>query len=71
VVQASSTVEIVITHGGESEGQLTCDGQIHTRLDSGDIVRINASPHQLKLIHPINYDYFEILRAKLGWAGHH
>ena len=71
VVQASSTIEIVITHGGESEGQLTCDGQIHARLNSGDIVRINASPHHLKLLHPENYDYFEILRAKLGWAGHH
>jgi len=71
VIQASSTIEIEITHGGESEGQLTCDGQTHVRLNSGDIVRISASPNSLQLLHPKNYDYFEILRAKLGWAGHH
>ncbi len=71
VVQADSAIEIVITHGGESEGQLTCDGQIHTRLDSGDIVRIKASARHLQLLHPNNYDYFDILRAKLGWGSHH
>jgi len=71
VVQASSTIEIEITQGGESEGQLTCDGQINTRLNSGDIVRISASPHHLKLLHPEHHDYYEVLRAKLGWAEHH
>ncbi len=71
VVQANSAIEIEITHGGESEGQLTCDGQVNVRINSGDIVCINASPHRLQLIHPENYDYFEILRAKLGWAEHH
>jgi NAD+ kinase len=25
---------------------------------------------QLRLIHPIDYDYFETLRSKLGWEAH-
>ncbi len=68
VVQGDSRIEITVVEGGPGEGQLTCDGQIHHRLETDDRVRIEACPHRLHLLHPCSYDYFHILRAKLHWA---
>ena len=69
VIGAGCRIEVEITHGGEDEAQLTCDGQVYRRINRGDRVQVAASPHCLKLLHPEDYDYYEILRAKLGWAG--
>jgi len=37
-------------------------------LQSGDRVRITRAKERLKLIHPPNKTYFEILRNKLKWG---
>ena len=47
---------------------LTLDGQIGVPLQSGDRVRITRAKERLKLIHPPNKTYFEILRNKLKWG---
>jgi NAD+ kinase len=47
---------------------LTLDGQIGVQLQMGDQVRITRAAERLKLIHPPNKTYFEILRNKLKWG---
>ena len=47
---------------------LTLDGQIGVQLQTGDRVCITRAPERLKLIHPANKTYFEILRNKLKWG---
>jgi len=47
---------------------LTMDGQTGVPLQMGDRVRITRAEERLKLIHPPNKSYFEILRSKLKWG---
>lgn len=49
--------------------RITCDGQESRPLPDSGILRIRKAPHPIRLLHPGDHDHFEILRAKLGWAG--
>ena len=37
--------------------------------ESSEIVKITRSEHPVQLIHTDSYNYFAMLRAKLGWGG--
>lgn len=68
VVSCDKPVQIVL---GGSEGTraiCTCDGQVNQEVQPGDKVIVSRSRHVLRLIHPVNYDYFNILRNKLLWG---
>jgi len=67
VVPAARTIRIVLGRD-ETTATVTCDGQISEALAPGDTVEISRSPHALRLIHPRNYSYFELLRDKLHWG---
>lgn len=67
VVPAGGVIRVVLR--GEFSGvSVTCDGQVSVTLNTGDIVEVASSPHPLRLIHPRNYSYFELLRSKLHWG---
>ena len=68
VVNADSEVEVVIGDGRQSTAQVTCDGQTAFDVKPGDKILIRRKPKKVRLIHPSNYDYYEILRAKLHWS---
>jgi len=67
VVNADSNVEIVIGEGRQSTAQVTFDGQTAFDVKPGDKMCIQRKEKTVRLIHPENYDYYEILRAKLRW----
>ena len=67
VVPNTSKVDLRLLEHSESVF-LTLDGQIGVPLQSGDRVRVTRAPERLKLIHPPNKTYFEILRNKLKWG---
>jgi len=67
VLPANQEIEIRLSEAG-SIAQVNYDGQSTAVIDTEDKVRINRYPHQINLLHPGNYDYFEILRAKLNWS---
>lgn len=69
VVAAASEIEVVINDNLPMQAQVTCDGQINLRLMPGDRVFIRRKARKIRLIHPGGYDYFDILRVKLGWGG--
>lgn len=47
---------------------VNCDGQVTIRADTKCVVNIRQHPNQLQLIHPAGYDYYSVLRQKLGWG---
>lgn len=47
---------------------INCDGQVTIRADTKCIVCVRQHHTPLKLIHPEGYDYYNILRQKLGWG---
>jgi NAD+ kinase len=68
VVDADTRIEIVISERNQAQVQVTCDGQIDLGLINGDRVVIEKKAHLVRLIHPDNYNYYSILRAKLHWG---
>lgn len=47
---------------------INCDGQVTVRADTN--CHVNIAPHAmpLKLLHPEGYDYYSLLRQKIGWG---
>lgn len=67
VLPATQEIEIGLSEEG-SIAKANYDGQSAVILNSEDRVRIRRYPQPFTLLHPENYDYFEILRAKLYWS---
>ncbi len=61
-------IDIVIPKVNPYTPQLSCDGQEIISLMPGDRIRVKEYPIEMKLVHPLDYDYFELLRSKLNWG---
>lgn len=68
IVSAEHVIDVVISDDISTEALASCDGQWNRDLTGGDRVRIQRAEHSLQLIHPPGYDYFSLLRSKLGWG---
>ncbi|MGB0733852.1 MAG: NAD(+) kinase [Pontibacterium sp.] len=68
VIDGNSELKIVISERNEMYPTVSCDGQTHVNCAPGDTVTIHKKPHKLKLIHPLNYDFYSTCRSKLGWG---
>jgi len=68
VINANSKVEIVIGKSKQTTSQVTFDGQTAFDVKPDDKIIIRKKQHNIHLIHPTSYDYYEILRAKLHWS---
>ncbi len=67
VISASARVEVSISPG-EEPPYLTLDGQTGVQLAPSDRVTVAKSTHKVKLVRPMDKNYFEILRSKLRWG---
>ncbi|MCU7938275.1 MAG: NAD(+) kinase [gamma proteobacterium symbiont of Bathyaustriella thionipta] len=68
VISGESEIDIVVSDHFSTQAQVTYDGQINFNLMPGDHVKIMRHPKHITILHPKEYDYFEILRAKLRWG---
>lgn len=68
VLAGNSTITIEIADTNETAPRLSCDGQALVTVPLGAHIHIHKKPEQLRLIHPVDYKYFETLRAKLHWG---
>ncbi|MGP1958269.1 MAG: NAD(+) kinase [Arsenophonus sp.] len=48
--------------------KISCDSQIVLSIQDDDEVLIKKSSKKLNLIHPKDYNYFDVLSSKLGWS---
>jgi NAD+ kinase len=67
VVNGNSEIRIVIPAESKMTSRLSCDGRESKTINPGGVIQINKKAEQLRLIHPIDYNYFETLRSKLHW----
>ncbi len=70
VLPADQKIEICLSESGNL-AQVNYDGQSSEAMTADSRVVITRYPRPLTLLHPQNYDYFEILRAKLYWSSHY
>lgn len=68
VVSADSDIEVVLNESNTTHTQITCDGQVSLPIGPGDRILIRKKRRKLRLLHPPGHDYFQLLRAKLGWG---
>lgn len=68
VIDGNSEISLTIPDYLDENIQVSCDGQVTIEVLPGDQIKIQKSDNQLRLIHPVDYSYYEILRSKLGWS---
>lgn len=68
VISNKSQINISLCESREVNARVSFDGQANIDLQTGDSIVIRNKSHKLKLMHPKDYDYFHILRNKLGWS---
>jgi NAD+ kinase len=68
VVDANSTVKMKISPENRDNLQVSCDSHIVLTVLPGDEVIIRKNPNRLSLVHPKDYNYFNVLRTKLNWG---
>ncbi|PIT22137.1 NAD(+) kinase [Snodgrassella communis] len=65
-VNDTSEIEVLVTKGSDARAHF--DGQVFFDLKSMDKVCINRYRNSLRILHPINYQYYKTLRQKLHWG---
>lgn len=70
VVDGSSEIKVVVGANNTAHPHVTCDGRHHVVTEPGDEVHIHKHPWKLHLIHPLNHNFYETCRSKLGWESH-
>lgn len=64
-----ASIELTIKNRTEHSAHVSCDGLIGFKLLGDETVEVTRSNHEVQLVHTENYNYFAMLRAKLGWGG--
>lgn len=65
-VPASSVIEVIVVN--TADAQISYDGLGQYPLTVGDHIRIERAPQEIRLVHPQDYCYFDMLRNKLNWG---
>lgn len=70
VIPANQAIEVCLSQSG-AKAKINYDGHSTMILDHTNKIKIERYPQLLTLLHPVNYDYFGIVRAKLQWSSHY
>ncbi len=68
VVDGDSEIKLVLANENYENLQVSCDGHVILAVMPGDEVIIKKSQYTLRLIHPHDHNYFNVLRSKLNWG---
>lgn len=68
VLPSTSTIRITLDHDGGSVAHVVCDGTPLGRMNAGDALTISLARETVTLLHPRDYNYYELLRSKLNWG---
>ena len=69
VVKSSSNIKVTVAlRPGSQDAQVTCDGKILGTMGSDNVLDIRAATETVKLLHPRDHNYYELLRSKLNWG---
>jgi NAD+ kinase len=68
VLPTTSTVQVSLDHGSHGSAHVVCDGEALGRLAEGETLTIALAAETVTLLHPRDYNYYELLRSKLNWG---
>jgi len=70
VVAGDSEIVLAVGEHNRAQPMVSCDGHTHVEVQTGDQIMIRKKPQLLELLHPLDYNFYERCRSKLGWGGH-
>lgn len=68
VIHPNMSIELHVTPENQLHPRCSLDGQEHFEMLPNDTLKITRHHQELRLLHPKTYDYYQILRSKLGWG---
>lgn len=68
VVSADSRVRIVVINQRGLLPLVSCDGAVQFTTQPGDEIQIYRKSGPLRLIHPLDHNFYQTCRSKLGWG---
>lgn len=68
VIKSSSRVTVRVLPRAEGKALVTCDGEELAYLDAEQTLEICRSDQPVTLLHPRDYNYYDLLRSKLNWG---
>jgi NAD+ kinase len=68
VVDDESVIEVAFRPSKQFKAQVVCDNVSIPDVEIGDRIQITKELRPFRILHPLGYDFFEILRAKLNWS---
>ncbi|MGX2041661.1 NAD(+) kinase [Methylocaldum sp. MU1018] len=68
VVADDSVIEIAFRPSKQFKAQVVCDNVSIPDVEIDDRIEIRRESKSFRILHPLDYDFFEILRAKLNWS---
>ncbi|KTD66239.1 NAD(+) kinase [Legionella spiritensis] len=71
VIDSQSRIDLVISERNETDLRISCDGHESRMVKPRQQVSIEKNAQQLRLLHPVDYHYYDTLRIKLGWESKH
>jgi NAD+ kinase len=71
VIDNEAQIELHISDVNEHDLRISCDGHESRMVKPGQKVALKKNNSQLRLLHPLEYHYYDTLRSKLGWESKH
>jgi NAD+ kinase len=68
VVDGDSEIKLILANENQESLQVSCDGHVILAVMPGDEVIIKKSECTIGLVHPLDHNYFTVLRNKLSWG---
>jgi NAD+ kinase len=68
VLPSSSEIRVTLDNAGGSDAHVVCDGESLQRMTAGDVLTVTLAKQSVTLLHPREYNYYELLRSKLNWG---
>lgn len=68
VVDAGNEIRVRVVKQRAISPVISCDGVVRFYTEPGDEIVIRKKAMPLRLIHPLDYSYYEVCRSKLGWG---
>ncbi len=68
VVRGQSEISIVMGESGTADAKVSCDSQVDFALGPRAEVRIRKNPTPLRLIYPMDHNFYQSCRSKLDWG---
>jgi NAD+ kinase len=69
VINDDCQIEISFCQSKQINAQVSCDYLEIAQVSLKDRILVKKKPNPIKILHPQNYDFFDILRKKLHWSG--